>query len=102
MYPLRPKQGVIKARYLLALLLGEHFTSVAVSRCVRTGIPKINRVELGEYIAPIPEHGRAGRDQPSNWKNSILHTECPVLKNKRCRLSMILRNANGIFGGELL
>jgi type I restriction enzyme S subunit len=42
------------ARYLMALLLSEHFTSFAVSRCVRTGIPKINRAELSEYLIPIP------------------------------------------------
>ncbi len=54
MYALRPKPGMIRARYLLAILLSEHFTSFAQSRCVRTGIPKINRVELAEYALRIP------------------------------------------------
>lgn len=54
MYPLRPRKGVITAGYLLSLLVGEHFTSFALSRCTRTGIPKINRTELGEYVAPLP------------------------------------------------
>jgi type I restriction enzyme, S subunit len=55
MYALRPKPDEIEARYLLAILLGDHFTSFAVSRCVRTGIPKINRAELSEYALPIPD-----------------------------------------------
>lgn len=54
MYALRPKSGMITARFLLAILLSEHFTSFALSRCVRTGIPKINRTELAEYTLPIP------------------------------------------------
>ena len=54
MYALRPKPDLIQARYLQAILLGEHFTSFALSRCVRTGIPKINRAELSEYTLPIP------------------------------------------------
>lgn len=55
MYVLRPKREMIQARYLLAILLGEHFTAFAVSRCVRTGIPKINRAELTEYTLPISD-----------------------------------------------
>jgi len=55
MYALRPKNNIIKDRYLLAILLGDHFTLFAESRCIRTGIPKINREELSEYPVPIPE-----------------------------------------------
>jgi type I restriction enzyme S subunit len=41
-------------RFLLSILLGEHFTSFALTRCVRTGIPKLNRQELSEYELPLP------------------------------------------------
>jgi type I restriction enzyme S subunit len=54
MYALRPRIGKLEARYLLAILLGEHFTAFAQERCVRTGIPKINRTELAEYSLPVP------------------------------------------------
>ena len=54
MYPLRPFFNRIMTRYLLLILLGEHFTSFALTRCVRTGIPKLNRLELSEYEIPLP------------------------------------------------
>lgn len=54
MYTLRPLPDRIMTRFLLSILLGEHFTSFALTRCVRTGIPKLNRQELSEYELPLP------------------------------------------------
>jgi len=54
MYALRPLPDRIIARFLLSILLGEHFTSFALTRSVRTGIPKLNRQELSEYELPLP------------------------------------------------
>ena len=54
MYALRPLPDRIMTRFLLSILLGEHFTSFARTRCVRTGIPKLNRQELSEYELPLP------------------------------------------------
>ena len=54
MYALRPLADRITARFLLSILLGEHFTSFALTRCVRTGIPKLNRQELSEYELSLP------------------------------------------------
>lgn len=54
MYALRPLPDRIMTRFLLSILLGEHFTFFALTRCVRTGIPKLNRQELSEYEVPLP------------------------------------------------
>lgn len=54
MYALRPLPDRITPRFLLSILLGEHFTTFALTRCVRTGIPKLNRQELSEYEFPLP------------------------------------------------
>ena len=54
MYALRPLPDRIMTRFLLSILLGEHFTSFALTRSVRTGIPKLNRQELSEYKLPLP------------------------------------------------
>ncbi len=57
MYPLRPVV-TINPRYLLAIILSDNFSSFAESRSMRTGIPKLNRKELGEYhcaLPPLPE-----------------------------------------------
>lgn len=54
MYALRPLSNRMMTRFLLSILLGEHFTSFALTRCVRTGIPKLNRQELSEYELPLP------------------------------------------------
>ena len=54
MYALRPLPERIMTRFLLSILLGEHFTSFALTRSVRTGIPKLNRQEMSEYELPLP------------------------------------------------
>lgn len=53
MYPLIPGEGV-DASYLLAVLLGDHFTSYAISVSARSGMPKINRAELAGYSLALP------------------------------------------------
>ena len=53
MYPLRPGPEM-DSRFLFWILLSEKFTTFAVSRAGRSGIPKINRSELREYMFPLP------------------------------------------------
>src|SRR5204863_1602391 len=53
MYPLRPGEGVVP-RLLLAIILGERFTRFASAVSMRSGFPKINRVELAEYCLAWP------------------------------------------------
>jgi type I restriction enzyme S subunit len=53
MYPLRVKDTLLP-RFLLALVLSEDFSRFAESKSMRTGIPKLNREELGEYICALP------------------------------------------------
>ena len=53
MYPLRPRDG-LESKYLLLNLLSQRFTDFANSLSTRTGIPKINREQLGSYRLAIP------------------------------------------------
>lgn len=53
MYPLRPRAG-IDGDFILNLLLSEPFTNFAVSTSTRSGIPKINRVELAQFRTTVP------------------------------------------------
>jgi type I restriction enzyme, S subunit len=53
MYPLKPAPDV-SVGFVFASLLGHHFSSYAESVSVRSGMPKINRVELAEYIMALP------------------------------------------------
>ncbi|MEQ9104484.1 MAG: restriction endonuclease subunit S [Rhodothermales bacterium] len=55
MYPLRAKESVSPG-FILGVLLGERFSAFAESVSVRSGIPKINRVELAEYIVALPPY----------------------------------------------
>jgi type I restriction enzyme S subunit len=52
-YPLRPLEGV-HPRFLLYVLLGSRFSLFAESVSGRSGIPKVNRVELAEFSFPLP------------------------------------------------
>lgn len=53
MYPLKPVSDV-SAGFMLASLLGHRFSTYAESVSVRSGMPKINRAELAEYVVPLP------------------------------------------------
>lgn len=53
MYPLRPEENT-DGRFLLALILGDHFSRFAEAVSMRSGFPKINRDELAEYRAALP------------------------------------------------
>jgi len=54
MYPLRPKAGQLGRGFLFQLLLSDAFNKRAVSHQDRTGIPKINRAQLGSVLLPKP------------------------------------------------
>ena len=54
MYPLRPKAGQFVRGCLFQLLLSDTFNKQAVSQQDRTGIPKVNRVQLGSILLPKP------------------------------------------------
>ena len=53
MYPLQPSP-FLESRFLLGVILGEHFSRFATSVSERSGFPKINRKELGEYWLALP------------------------------------------------
>ena len=55
MYPLKPANDV-SAGFMLAVLLGHRFSKYAESVSVRSGMPKINRAELSEYVVALPPH----------------------------------------------
>jgi len=54
MYPLRPKAGQLDKRFLCHFLLSQPFVGQAISFQDRTGIPKINRVQLGSILLVKP------------------------------------------------
>ncbi|MEU8108397.1 restriction endonuclease subunit S [Nonomuraea muscovyensis] len=60
MYPLRPT-GAIDSGYLLAVVLSEAFSTFAEAVSGRSGIPKVNRSELREYVLPLPPVGEQRR-----------------------------------------
>jgi len=53
MYPLRPAPDVAGG-FVFAALLGHHFSSYAESVSMRSGMPKINRSELADYVVAFP------------------------------------------------
>ena len=53
MYPLTPAADVAPG-FALAVILGQRFSAFAESASARSGIPKINRDELAEYVLAAP------------------------------------------------
>lgn len=59
-YPISGK-GTLDNRYLLLTMLSERFTYYAISASGRTGIPKVNREDLSDFmiaLPPLPEQQR--------------------------------------------
>lgn len=53
MYPLKPAADVVGA-FMLPVLLGRRFSSYAESVSVRSGMPKINRAEMADFVVALP------------------------------------------------
>jgi restriction endonuclease S subunit len=53
MYPLHVRRG-FAPEYVLAFLTSEVFTLQATAQQARTGIPKVNREQLGGFLIPKP------------------------------------------------
>lgn len=53
MYPLTPLRDV-SPRFIIAVLLGHHFSNYAETVSARSGIPKMNREELASYVVALP------------------------------------------------
>ena len=53
MYPLKSVPDV-SAGFIFFVILGDHFSEYAKSVSVRSGMPKINRSELADYILALP------------------------------------------------
>lgn len=53
MYPLKPAVD-ISAGYILAVILGYRFSKYAESVSVRSGMPKINRIEMADFLLAVP------------------------------------------------
>lgn len=58
MYVLRPRAGTLTPEYLVEQLLSRGFTSQATAHQGRTGIPKINRDQLGSVSLSAPSLDR--------------------------------------------
>ncbi|MEU9980177.1 restriction endonuclease subunit S [Streptomyces sp. NPDC050856] len=52
-YPLRPGEEITSG-FLMVVLLSEHFSRYVESLSGRTGIPKVNRVDLAGYFFRLP------------------------------------------------
>ncbi len=54
MYPVHPRNETLAREFLYYCLLTAAFTKQAISHQNRTGIPKINRTQLGATLLPVP------------------------------------------------
>ncbi|SHK33106.1 type I restriction enzyme, S subunit [Tepidibacter formicigenes DSM 15518] len=82
-YPLSPKNN-IKSTFLKYLLLDKRFYKFSVSISARTGLPKVNREDLGSYLAllpPIDEQEIIGSIL-STWDNAIELKEKLIVQKK--------------------
>lgn len=73
MYPLRPKEGV-EPKYILPLVLGSRFSKYAESVSVRSGIPKINRSEIADFLFVIPSQ----KEEQTVIANVLFDTEALI------------------------
>jgi len=90
MYPLRPGSTIVP-RFLLAVILGEDFSRFATAVSMRSGFPKLNREELGEYwlaLPPYEEQKRIGEILDTVDK-TIAHTSSLIAKLKLMKAGLL-------------
>jgi type I restriction enzyme S subunit len=77
MYPMRPRDGCMTREFLFHQLLSEQFKICAMSFQTRTGIPKINREQLGgiPLLAPPLEEQREIADVLNACDSKIVSLE---------------------------
>lgn len=77
-YPLSPAPHRLNREYLLYILLGDDFTSYAVSGSARAGMPKVNRSHLFGYRFRLPsldeQRWLAGRIQEAGHESQRLES----------------------------
>ena len=91
MYPFKPLSD-LNNRFLLAVLLNSRFLNFARSVSYRTGIPKINRDELDDYLHPLPPlpEQRAIADCLSTWDQAI-QTLTQLIAQKELRKKWLMQ-----------
>ncbi|BAY96420.1 type I restriction-modification enzyme S subunit [Tolypothrix tenuis PCC 7101] len=82
MYPLTPAPDVSPA-FMFAVLLSNSFSCFAENVSVRSGIPKINRDELAQYILALPPLPEQKEIAQSLSDVDALVTECDRLITKK-------------------
>ncbi|NUU33077.1 restriction endonuclease subunit S [Arthrobacter sp. C9C5] len=96
MYPLRPKPGV-DGTFVLNLILSQPFTDFAVSVSARSGIPKMNRVEMAEFttLAPPPSEQKAIGQVLTDVDSLIASLERLVAKKQAIKQGMMQQLLSG-------
>ncbi len=91
MYPLHCSK-FIDPEFLKLVLLGSRFTFYANSCSARTGIPKLNRDDMGAFYVPLPpiDEQKAIADLLSTWDEAIEKTE-RLIQAKERRFQYLVR-----------
>jgi len=89
MYPLKPHPTIVP-RFLLAVVLGEHFSRFATAVSMRSGFPKINREELGEYHFALPKH------QEQEQIVEVLNSQDVRIRNEEIYLEKLKQVKKGL------
>jgi type I restriction enzyme S subunit len=95
-YPLKPKKDII-AKFLKYILLDHRFFRYAVSVSARTGLPKINRDDLGGFkihVPPIREQQKIA-DILSTWDKAIELKEKLIEQKKELKKGLMQRLLTG-------
>lgn len=99
MYPLRPRDESLLRDFLFQYLLTHRFTSRAVSFQTRTGIPKINREQLGRILMPLPP---ASEQQEITKILNACDAKTAALQNETATLTeLFLAMLNQLITGRL-
>ena len=92
MYPMRSERVV--PAFLFLILMSERFSEFTASLSMRTGIPKINREELSQFLVPLPTRGEqeavAEIHQAAAERDVAEHEKLAVLADLKSALMSVL------------
>ncbi|MGH0355685.1 restriction endonuclease subunit S [Sinorhizobium meliloti] len=95
MYPVYAKESVLDQEYLFQFMQSGRFLAAATAFSMRTGLPKINRADLGTISVPVPplREQKKVADVLSKWDKAIETTEklhANAEKQKRALMQQLL------------
>lgn len=96
-YPIYPKSDLIESRFMLHTMRSRHFVGQAIGVSMRSGMPKINREDLGcieLVVPPLPEQRKIA-DILTTWDEALTQLDALIEAQERRKKALMQQLLTG-------